>query len=238
MEIDREGHRRPLRDARRRDPQRRADDLHATSTRSSPTAIADVIAQYATLVPHVRADARAVRDPERAPAPPRLDRLRPEGAGDRARRRGHGRGDHRARAQRRAPAHRRVHAGGERDRRRSTSTSTTCRRSIASTRSRIRSRSRSSRSSSARSATASAATPDSVTPAALPEARRADARHARGEADRLPDAADDAEGALRPDEPRPLRAGRRRATRTSRRRSAAIPTWSSIARCASRGTAA
>ena len=39
---------------------------------------------------------------------------------------------------------------------------------------------------------------DEVKPRRLPEAGRADARHARGEADRLPDAADDAEGALRP----------------------------------------
>ena len=38
-------------------------------------------------------------------------------------------------------------------------------------------------------------------------------------------------------EPRPLRPGGRRATRTSRRRSAGIRTSSSTARCASRGTA-
>ncbi len=44
-----------------------------------------------------------------------------------------------------------------------------------------------------------------VTPARLPEAGRADARHARREADRLPHAADDAEGALRPGQSRPLR---------------------------------
>ena len=40
--------------------------------------------------------------------------------------------------------------------------------------------------------------PASVGPAeALPEAGRADPRHARRAADRVPDAADDAEGALR-----------------------------------------
>ena len=43
--------------------------------------------------------------------------------------------------------------------------------------------------------------------AALPAAARADPRHARGAADRLPDAADDAEGALRAGEPRALRPG-------------------------------
>ena len=43
---------------------------------------------------------------------------------------------------------------------------------------------------------------------ALPEAGRADQRHAGRAADRVPDAADDAEGALRRGEPRPLRPGR------------------------------
>ena len=59
--------------------------------------------------------------------------------------------------------------------------------------------------------------------AALPEAGREDARHAGGEADRVPDAADDAEGALRPGRTSATSAWRRAATRTSRRRSAAIP---------------
>ena len=43
--------------------------------------------------------------------------------------------------------------------------------------------------------------------ARLPAARREDSRQAGGEADRVPDAADDAEGAVRPGEPRPLRPG-------------------------------
>ena len=43
----------------------------------------------------VRDDARAVPDPERPPQAPRLDRLRPQGAGDHPRRRGDGRADHR-----------------------------------------------------------------------------------------------------------------------------------------------
>ena len=47
---------------------------------------------------------------------------------------------------------------------------------------------------------------DGAAAAALPEAARADPRQARREADRVPDAADDAEGALRAGEPRPLRA--------------------------------
>ena len=48
---------------------------------------------------------------------------------------------------------------------------------------------------------------DGAAAAALPEAGRADPRQARGEADRVPDAADDAEGALRAGEPRALRPG-------------------------------
>ena len=58
---------------------------------------------------------------------------------------------------------------------------------------------------------------------ALPEAGRQDPRRAGRAADRVPHAAHDAEGALRLDERRALRAGGARPTRTSRRRSAAIP---------------
>ena len=50
-----------------------------------------------------------------------------------------------------------------------------------------------------------AAPPNDVKPAPLPEAGREDARHAGREADRVPHAADDAEGAIRPGEPRALR---------------------------------
>ncbi len=60
--------------------------------------------------------------------------------------------------------------------------------------------------------------------APLPEAGGEAARQARGTADCHADAADDAEGALRHGVPRPLRPGRRRATRTSPHRSAAIRT--------------
>ena len=48
---------------------------------------------------------------------------------------------------------------------------------------------------------------DGAAAAAFPEADRADPGQARGEADRVPDAADDAEGALRAGESRPLRPG-------------------------------
>ena len=48
-----------------------------------------------------------------------------------------------------------------------------------------------------------------VRPIALPAAGRSHPRHARRASDRVPDAADDAEGALRLDQRRPLRAGRR-----------------------------
>ena len=47
---------------------------------------AAVIARYRELVPQFELMQRAVRDPEPAAAPPRLDRFRPQGAGDRARR--------------------------------------------------------------------------------------------------------------------------------------------------------
>ncbi len=65
---------------------------------------------------HLRADARAVRDPERPAPPARLDRLRPAGSGGRRRCRGRHRRHRRCRAQHRAPDHRGVHAAGQRDR--------------------------------------------------------------------------------------------------------------------------
>ena len=71
---------------------------------------------------------------------------------------------------------------------------------------------------------------------ALPEAGREDPRHSGRAADRVPDAADDAEGALRRDERRALRPRGARPTRTSRRRSGAIRTWSCTGCCASCAT--
>ncbi len=111
--ADRRG--RPLRDARRRHSQPGADDLHRRerdphgprSGRDGPLPPAGA---------DVRADARAVHDPPRAPAPARVDRLRSEGVADRAGRRRDGRGDHRVRTKRGASTHRRVHAPGQRDR--------------------------------------------------------------------------------------------------------------------------
>ena len=77
----------------------------------------DTIARYARAGADVRADARAVRDPQRAAAAARLGRLRsaakPKVILDDG---GTDRGHRRLRAQHRAPHHRRVHAAGERDR--------------------------------------------------------------------------------------------------------------------------
>ncbi len=75
MEVDRKGDGGALRDPRRRHPQRRAHDLHRRQRdphrprrgdrRALPRARAAV-----------RADARALRDPQPPAAPPRVDRLR------------------------------------------------------------------------------------------------------------------------------------------------------------------
>ena len=59
------------------------NEVHAILTARDPVTRAAIPARAA-----VRNDARAVPDPEPAAAPPRLDRLRPEGTGDRAGRRG------------------------------------------------------------------------------------------------------------------------------------------------------
>ena len=88
MEVDRRGDGRPLRAARRRDPQRRADDVHRGERHPDRSRSGRRSTRYRDARAAVRDDARAVRDPEQAPPPPRLDRLRPEGAGDRPRRRG------------------------------------------------------------------------------------------------------------------------------------------------------
>ena len=105
---------RPLRVPRRRDQQQRADDVHRGERhpdRSRSRAAEAVRAAGAD----VRADARAVPDPERRAAAARLDRLRSERGRSDHRRGRRGRGDHRAAAQRRAPADRRVHAARQRD---------------------------------------------------------------------------------------------------------------------------
>ena len=160
-------------------------------------------------------------------------------ARDRARRRGAGRGDHRVGAQRRAPHHRGVHAAGQRDRRR---------------------RPREQRRCPALYRVHEAPDPvkvekfeEFVVDARLQPRPRRPAPCGRGtssgwssgspgtaggEADRVPDAAHDAEGALRPGEPRATSAWRAQPTRTSRRRSAAIPTSSCTGCCARRGAGA
>ena len=208
-------------------------DVNAILTDHDP----DVTARYALARADVRADARAVRRSSTAPPPARVDRLRPQGAGDRARRR-------RAWSKRSSPPSGISPTGSSRS---SCSSPTRPSRSISTSATiptlyRIHeepdpikveqfeefistlgySLSRSGRGGQA---------------ARFPEAGRADARHARGEADRVPHAADDAEGALRRRRTWVTSGWRRRATPTSRRRSAAIRTSSSTARCASRGTA-
>ena len=155
----------------------------------------------------VRADARALPDPQRRAAPPRLDRLRPARGRGHHRRGRRGRGDHRARS--------------------ATSRTGSSRSSCSSPTRRWR------RYLEAQGAPALyrvheepdvlkvakfeefisgfgyslARAADGAAAAALPEAARADPRQARGEADRVPDAAHDAEGALRAGEPRALRPG-------------------------------
>ena len=192
----------------------------------------------ATLVPMFELMHELFEILQRAPAPARLDRLRPAGG------RGHARrevGEIEAivavRAQRRAPAHRGVHAAGQRDGGGASRRRTTCRRCTACTRRRTSRRWRTSRSSSRTLGYSLAAHGARAAAEALPEADRPHARHARGAADRGADAADDAEGALRRRAASGTSGWRRSTTRTSRRRSAAIPTSSCTACCASRGTA-
>ena len=238
MEVDRRtGRGRALRDARRRHPQPRADDLHRRQRDPHRSRSRRSIERYRALVPMFERMHELFEILQRAPAPARVDRLRSQGAGDRPRRR-------RAWSRRSSRPSATSRTGSSRSsccsptrRWPRTSSGTACRRSTASTRSPTRRRSRCSRSSSRRWATRSPAPADALRAARLPAARRADPRQAGREADRVPDAADDAEGAVRPGESRPLRPGGARPTRTSRRRSAAIRISSSIARCASRAAA-
>ena len=164
----------------------------------------------ATLVPMFELMRELFEILQRAPPAARLDRLRSARGGSGARRED---GEIEAivavRAQRRAPADRRVHAAGQRDRGRRISSSTTCRRCTACTSRPTSKKVEEFEAFITRSATASARTGTRVQAEALPEADRPDARHARGAADRGADAADDAEGALRRGEPRPLRPGGR-----------------------------
>ena len=152
--------------------------------------------------------ARAVRGPERPPSPARLGGLRSAGSAGRPQRGRLHRGHRRVGAQRRAPADRRVHAARQRDGGRAPRDAAACRRSIAFTSRPIRSRCCNSRSSSARSASRWARPEGGVKPMHFQKLVGEDPRQSGRAADRVPDAADHAEGALRPDERRALRAGR------------------------------
>ena len=108
--------RRPPRISRRRHQQQRADDLYRRQRDPDrPRSRADGALRRARA--DVRADARAVSDPQRRAPPPRVDRFRSERSRSHHRRGRRHRGDHRARAQRRPSPHRRVHAPGQRNRR-------------------------------------------------------------------------------------------------------------------------
>ena len=182
----------------------------------------------------VRADARAVRDPERPAPAARLDRLRPRRGGGRARRGGAG-------SRRSSPPSATSRTGSSR----SSCCSPTRRWPSTSTRASVPGalpRPRGARPAEGRAVRGVRREPRLQPRGArctacgrgTSSAGRADRGQARGEADRLPDAADDAEGAVRAGEPRALRPGRSAATRTSRRRSAAIPTSSCTGCCARR----
>ena len=182
----------------------------------------------------VRADARAVRDPQRPPPPARLGGLRPAGSAGRAQRRRLHRRHRRVGAERRASPDRRVHAARERN-----GGGTPRIEGHAGALSHPR---------AARSAEGAAVRGvhqrvrvfarrgrELGDADALPEAGEEDPRQPGRAADRVPDAADHAEGALRPDERRATSAWRRRPTRISRRRSGAIPIWSCTGCCAKCG---
>ena len=219
---DRQGRRRAPRDARRHHPQRRAHDLHRGQRDPDGPRSRDH-GEVPAAGADVRADARAVRDPQRPAPAARVGGLRPAGSAGRAGRGWVHREHHRVRAQRGAPPDRGVHAAGQRDRGRA---SRVARHAGALPHPRearsaegdavrgVRQRLRLQPGRHRRQRHADA----------LPEAGRQDPRQPGGAADRVPDAADHAEGALRPDQRRALRPGGARPTRTSRRRSAAIRT--------------
>ena len=200
-------HGRALRTARRRDPQRRADDLHRCQRHPDRQAIRRSRNGISALVPlfeTMRELFEILNARRRRRGSIDFDLKEPEIVLDD---RGHGRGHHRGRAQRRAPDHRGVHAGRQRDggaapRRSRRADALSHPRGSGSAEGRgvrgvhLDARLQPGRAGRRREA------------ARFPEAGRADARHAGREADRLPDAAHHAEGALRPVEHRPLRPGR------------------------------
>ena len=235
MEVDRRGHGRALRDARRRHQQQRADDLHGGERASSPIAIPTLLQRYAPLVPmfelmrelfQILNDARRRRgsiDFDLNEAEVVLD----EGGAVEAIIASQRNVAHRLIEEfmllanetvasyleaQDAPALHRIHeepdvaeGGGVRG---------------VHLRLRLQPRRAARRRASA----------------ALPETDRAHPRQAGRAADRVSDAAHDAEGAVRRRRTSVTSAWPRRATRTSRRRSAAIPISSCIVRCARRAT--
>ena len=238
MEIDAQRRRRPLRDPRRRHPQRRADDLHRGQRDPDRPRSRRRWREYAPLVPMfetMRELFEILNQRRRRRGSIDFDLKEPEIVLDDA---GPGRGDHRRRAQHRAPDHRGVHAPRQRDGRRSISTDSdvptlyrvheqpdplkveqfeefvsTLGYSLGAPPER-----RPARGTSRSSSSGSRGKPEEKPIAFLMLRTMQKARY---------DAV----------EPGPLRPGGARATRTSRRRSAAIRTSSSIARCASRARA-
>ena len=138
MEVDAARRRGALRDARRRDPQRRAHDLHRGQRDPDRPRSGDDRAATATLVPmfELMRELFEILNARRRRRGS-IDFDLPE-AGGRARRGRPRRGHRRVRAQRRAPADRRVHAAGQRDGGRASRDAAACRRSTASTRRPIR----------------------------------------------------------------------------------------------------
>ena len=146
---------RAVRVPRRRHQQQRADDLHGRQRHPhrSRSRAAEALRRFVPMFELMRELFQIL---QRCAAAPRIDRLRSERGRGHHRRRRRSRGDHRAPAQRRAPADRGVHAPRERDGGLVSRGAGRRRRCIAFTRSRTSSRWRSSRSSSPGSATASA----------------------------------------------------------------------------------
>ena len=207
MEIDKRGHRRALRDARRRDPQRRADDLHRRQRHPDRQGSGGHRAVRARSCRCSRRCASCSRSCNKRRRAARLDRLRPQGAGDRPRRR-------RAWSRRSSPPSATSPTGSSRS---SCSSPTRRWRSISTSATmptlyRVHEEpdpvkvAQFEEFISTLGYSLSRSAEDGQA-ARFPEAGRADARHARGEADRVPHAAHHAEGALRPVEPGALRPG-------------------------------
>ena len=155
-----------------------------------------LLKRYAPLVPMFEMMRRAVPHPERRPRRRGSIDFDLKEAGVDHRRRRRRRGDHRARAQRRAPADRGVHAARQRDRR-DLSRGAGRAGALPHPRGARHPQGREVRRVHLRLRLQPRRAAQRAAAAALPEADRANPWQARGEADRVPDAADDAEGAIR-----------------------------------------